>query len=170
MAPNTAFVTGANGYIGNAVARAFVRAGWVTYGLVRSESEAEALALEEILPIVGSIDDVPSHIAIRDQFPGTMIAIVSTTESLQDYIAHYNNAVSLFKAISITSMANGVKPLIIFSSGCKDYGIGPHFDGDPGLAPHTEDSPINTPDIIKNRTIHALKFLKETSSFSPVAV
>jgi len=46
-------VTGANGYIGGAVAKAFSRAGWRTYGLVRRVSDARNLALDEITPIVG---------------------------------------------------------------------------------------------------------------------
>lgn len=39
--PKTVLITGANGYIGNAVARAFVRAAggdWLVYGLIRSTS------------------------------------------------------------------------------------------------------------------------------------
>lgn len=170
MAPNTALVTGANGYIGNAVARAFVRAGWITYGLVRSESAAASLAVEEILPIMGSIDDVSSHDNIRKALPPTLNAIVSTTESKTDYITHYNNTVRLLRTLSATSTAHGVQPLVIFSSGCKDYGIGPHYDGESGLAPHTEESPLNAPKVLENRAHWALRFLGENDSFSPVVV
>lgn len=170
MAPKTALITGANGYIGDAVARAFVRAGWVAYGLVRSESAAASLAVEEILPVVGSIDDISSHTAIRDQLPKTLDAIVSTTEDWTDYMSHYNNTLRLIQVLSETSTTNGVKPLAIFSSGCKDYGVGPHFDGEPGLTPHTEESPLNPPNILKARTDGALKFLNQTKIYSPVVV
>lgn len=170
MAPRTALVTGANGYIGNAVARAFIRAGWITYGLIRSESAAESLAVEEILPIKGSIDDVASHQAIRDELPRTLDAIVSTTESHANYILHYNNTIHLLQTLSTSSTANGIKSLVIFSSGCKDYDIGPHYDGAPGLAPHTEESALNSPEVLANRTHSALRFLAGNDSFSPVIV
>ena len=82
MARKAVLVTGANGYIGNAVARAFVRAGWITYGLIRSTSSSVSLAAEEIIPVIASIDDLPSHKAIQDSLPATLDAIVSTTEAI----------------------------------------------------------------------------------------
>ncbi|KAE8372775.1 hypothetical protein BDV26DRAFT_273461 [Aspergillus bertholletiae] len=167
--PNV-LVTGANGYIGNAVARAFVRAGWITYGLVRSKTAATSLAMEEILPIIGSIDDTPSHETIRNALPPTLDAIISTTENISDYIPHYNNTVQLLRTLSTASTANGVRPVVIFSSGCKDYGIGPHYDGDAALAPHTEESPLNPPPILADRTHSSLKFFEHKDVFSPIVV
>ena len=119
MAPKSVFVTGANGYIGNAVCRAFVRAGWITYGLVRSEKSTTSLAVEDIVPVVGSIDDVPSHNSIRSRLPTDLSAIVSTTENVEDYVPHYKNIVKLLRTISLAN--EGGKPLVIFTSGCKDY-------------------------------------------------
>ena len=52
----TVLVTGANGYVGNAVAKAFARAGWRTYGLVRREEAVGDLARNEIQPLVGPGD------------------------------------------------------------------------------------------------------------------
>lgn len=49
------FVTGATGYIGNAVARAFRRAGHQVRGLVRGPQRARALAAAEILPVYGDL-------------------------------------------------------------------------------------------------------------------
>ncbi|KAB8067128.1 hypothetical protein BDV29DRAFT_200701 [Aspergillus leporis] len=167
--PNV-LVTGANGYIGNAVARAFVRAGWITYGLVRSKAAATSLAVEEIIPIIGSIDDVTSHESIRNDLPPTLDAIISTTENINDYIPHYNSTVHLLRTLSTSSTTNGVRPIVIFSSGCKDYGIGPHYDGEAGLAPHTEESPLNPPDLLAPRTHYALKIFDHKDAFSPVVV
>ncbi|KAF3767223.1 NAD(P)-binding protein [Cryphonectria parasitica EP155] len=166
----TAFITGANGYIGNAVARAFVRAGWITYGLVRSETGAHGLASEEILPVIGAIDDVNSHDRTSAQLPPTLDAIVSTTEDHSDYVRHYNNIVSLLRAVSSVSSSNGLKPLVIFTSGCKDYGLGPHFANDPNLAPHTEESPLNPPAFAKLRAEYSQKILENHDAFSPVLV
>ncbi|KAF7594208.1 hypothetical protein BBP40_009912 [Aspergillus hancockii] len=163
-------VTGANGYIGNAVARAFVRAGWITYGLVRSKTAATSLAVEEIIPIIGSIDDIASHERIRNDLPPTLDAIISTTENINDYIPHYSNTVQLLKSLSTASTTNGVCPVVIFSSGCKDYGIGPHYDGDAGLVPHTEESPLNPPDLLAARSHYSLKIFDHKDVFSPVVV
>ncbi|ROV93189.1 hypothetical protein VMCG_08727 [Cytospora schulzeri] len=167
----TALVTGANGYIGNAVARAFVRAGWVVYGLVRTPSSAPSLAIEEILPIIGSIDDPISHEKIRSQLPPTLDTIISATENLGDYIVHYSNIISLLQILSETSVANGVKPLVIFTSGCKDYGAGPHYANDPKLTPHTEESPIRPPQFATLRAKYSLEFLEHKEyTFTPVLV
>ncbi|ROW00954.1 hypothetical protein VSDG_02892 [Cytospora chrysosperma] len=166
----TALVTGANGYIGNAVAKAFVRAGWIVSGLVRSPSAAQALAVEEILPIIGNIDDVSSHDRIRSQLPSTLDTIVSVTEDLGDYVRHYNNIVSLLRTLSEQSVSNGVKPLVIFTSGCKDYGVGPHYANDLDLAPHTEESPIMPPQFATLRAEYSLKFLEHKDAFTPVLV
>lgn len=161
-------VTGANGYIGNAVARAFVRAGWTAHGLVRSASGAQALAVEEILPIIGSIDVLSSHEQIASQLPPTVDTIVSVTEDWNDYVAHYNNIVALLRTVSAISTKNGVVPLVIFTSGCKDYGVGPHFANDPSLAPHTEESPLNPPAMLQLRTIFSQKIFGNADVFHPV--
>ncbi|KAK1974599.1 NAD dependent epimerase/dehydratase [Colletotrichum cereale] len=170
MAPKTVFVTGANGYIGNAVARAFVAAGWTTYGLVRSLSAATALAQEEIVPVIGAIDDRAAHAGILSHLPPTLDAVVSVTENALDYIPHYQNTVQLLRALGEASSASGLRPLVIFTSGCKDYGIGPHYHGAPGLAPHTEESPINTIPLLTNRATYAKRILDHSDVFAAVLV
>ena len=45
-------VFGASGFIGNAVAKAFSRAGHLTYGQSRSESNARSFAADEIIPLI----------------------------------------------------------------------------------------------------------------------
>lgn len=166
----TVVVTGANGYIGNAVARAFVRAGWLTYGILRSASGAQALAAEEIVPIVGSIDEVGSHEEVSSQLPSTIDVIVSTTEDLRDYVRHYNNTIALLRTIASKSTTNGVVPLAIFTSGVKDYGPGPHYAEDANLAPHTEESPLNPPSRLSFRTEYSMKIFDHKDVFAPVLV
>lgn len=166
----TAFVTGANGYIGSAVARAFVRAGWITYGLVRSPSSAHSLAKEEVVPIVGSISDIGGHDAINSQLPPALDAIISTTEDLGDYVQHYTDIISLLRTVGSKSVANGVRPLVIFTSGCKDYGPGPHLANDPALSPHTEASPISPPTFAVLRAEYSQKIFENDDVFSPVLV
>lgn len=166
----TALITGANGYVGNAVARAFVRAGWITYGLVRSASGAHKLAAEEILPVVGTIDDVGGHDEIKSQLPPVLDAIISTTEDHSDYVKHYTAIISLLRTVGSRSVEHGTRPLVIFTSGCKDYGLGPHFAKDPSLGPHTEETPLNPPAFAALRAEYSQKIFEHDDLLSPVLV
>jgi nucleoside-diphosphate-sugar epimerase len=51
------FVTGANGFIGGAVASALVAAGHVVRGLVRDKVKAAAVAAHGVDPIIGTLDE-----------------------------------------------------------------------------------------------------------------
>ncbi len=51
------FVTGANGYIGGAVAAALAGDGWSVRGLVRDRAKADAVAPFGIEPVIGTLDD-----------------------------------------------------------------------------------------------------------------
>lgn len=138
MTQRTVLVTGANGYLGNAVAKAFARAGWRTYGLVRREGPVGDLARSEIQPLVG-----PSDGATLDGLGDvTFDVVVSNTEDRTDPSGHLAAVrVMLDKAVA-RSKAAGRRPLVMFSSGCKDYGAMKQKHGDPALAPHTEASPL----------------------------
>lgn len=152
------------------MARAFTRAGWTTYGLLRSASRAHSLAAEEILPIIGNIDDISGHNEIKNQLPGALDAIISTTEDHSDYFRHYTAITSLLRTVGSRSVENGVRPLVIFTSGCKDYGLGPHFANDPSLSPHTEESPTNPPGFAALRSEYSQKIFEHDDIFSPVLV
>jgi nucleoside-diphosphate-sugar epimerase len=51
------FVTGANGFIGGAVASALIAAGHTVRGLVRNKAKAEAVAAHGVQAIMGSLED-----------------------------------------------------------------------------------------------------------------
>src|SRR5262245_27178670 len=51
------FVTGANGFIGGAVALALIADGHTVRGLVRSKAKADAVAAYGVEAVVGSLDD-----------------------------------------------------------------------------------------------------------------
>ncbi|OAP58651.1 hypothetical protein AYL99_07741 [Fonsecaea erecta] len=53
----------ANGFLGSAVAWAFSRDGWTTYGLVRSTRSVLDLVREEIIPIVGTAAEASTSIS-----------------------------------------------------------------------------------------------------------
>lgn len=164
----TVLVTGANGYIGNAVARAFIRAGWMTYGLIRNAQAQTLLAADEIIPVVGSAADL----SFLDNLYGrtkTFNVIVSTTEQILDYIPHYNDTVALLRTLSETSNSAGVRPLVLFTSGCKDYGT-TGLAGSENLSPHTETSAMNPPPFAINRASHAIKLFDHSDLFDAVVL
>ncbi|KAH8589436.1 hypothetical protein B0O99DRAFT_725355 [Bisporella sp. PMI_857] len=161
--PKKVLVTGANGYIGGAVARSFVRAGWTTYGLVRKESAIKDLALNEIIPLLGSPGSPPSlpswiHFNV----------IVSVTEQWPDYISHYQEIITFLRTLATAGNAAGVRPLVLFSSGCKDYGLMDEVATSTGLKPHTEDSPLNPPAILRPRSENAVKTFENVDLFDTV--
>lgn len=133
------FVTGSNGYIGAAVCRAFNRAGWRVFGLVRRPETALEVAAAEVTPIMGGMD--LSVVDSVNKFTKTIDVIVGATEVLPGYAEHYEKAITLVRALAKKSNENGVRPLVLWTSGCKDYGI-TDVDGAPDLAPHTEESPV----------------------------
>ncbi|EED18848.1 hypothetical protein TSTA_125620 [Talaromyces stipitatus ATCC 10500] len=163
-------VTGANGYIGNAVARAFVRAGYRTYGLVRQPKALPALASAEIIPILGSPEDVSFlHSVSAEGIVFSIIVSTTTTEGVSDYIPHYNAIISLFRALATTSNAAGIRPLVFFTSGCKDYGR-TALANSPGLVPHTELTPLNPQPSLVNRASYAVKTFENKDLFDTVVL
>src|ERR1700678_525658 len=51
------FLTGANGFIGGAVASVLIADGHVVRGLVRDQAKAKAVAAHGVEPVIGSLDD-----------------------------------------------------------------------------------------------------------------
>ncbi|WP_158783401.1 NAD(P)-dependent oxidoreductase [Pantoea sp. BAV 3049] len=144
----TVLVTGANGYIGNAVANAFNRAGWKTYGLCRREADAAGLARNEIHPLIGS----PEELSFLKQTEEAVFdVVVSNTEDFTAMASHLSKVKQMMAAIGEHGAKAGIRPLLMFTSGCKDYGGMDLKDGDAGLAPHTESSPMKAPDLLLPR-------------------
>lgn len=165
----TVLVTGVTGYIGNAVARAFVRAGWSTYGLVRKESAIASLAAQEIIPILGSPAN-PSFLKSLNEKRVVFDVIASVTEDILNYVSHYDEIIILLRAIAITSNATGVRPLVLFTSGCKDYGMMDKLADSPNLSPHTEESPLNPPPFAQDRAYHARKTAENEDLFDTIVL
>lgn len=61
------FITGATGYIGFAVAKTFRRAGHQVIGLTRNNEKAKLLAKEEIVPIIGSLQNPDEFTKVAEQ-------------------------------------------------------------------------------------------------------
>jgi nucleoside-diphosphate-sugar epimerase len=162
MNTKTVLVTGANGYIGNAVAKAFSRAGWKTFGLVRREDAAADLARNEIHPIIGS----PEDLSFLEQTRGVVFdVIVSNTEDTRNPGAHFEKVQVMLHEITRHSQQADVRPLVMFTSGCKDYGLMNKKHGDPGLAPHTEQSPMNPPVQLAPRKDFGISLLEDVDGY-----
>lgn len=152
-------VTGANGYIGNAVAKAFNRAGWKTYGLIRRGEDAPDLRQNEIYPIIGTPKDLVLSSSHKDHIYDV---VVSNTEDWANYKAHFEDVRSMLVELGNRKLdQTGERLLVLFSSGCKDYGMtGRH--GDPDLSAHTESSPLNVLQILEPRAVNVAALLEET--------
>lgn len=167
MTNKTVLVTGANGFLGNAVAKAFAYAGWRTLGLVRREMAANDLWMHEVVPLIGSAAD-PSFVSSLPPID----VIAATTEDILDYRAHFNDSVELFKSIAkhnrnVPAGHQVIKPLVIFTSGCKDYGKTPRH-GELALLPQTEESPLNPIPAVRVRCEMAVKIFDYSDDFDAI--
>ncbi|KAH8161040.1 hypothetical protein CIB48_g7196 [Xylaria polymorpha] len=159
----TVLVTGAGGYIGFAVSRAFARAGWDVYGLIRRADAADALLAEEITPIIGAISADLSFLDAFLSAPTTraLDVVVSCTEQLPfDTDWEHVSAVITKVAHHYHAKGNSGKPLVLVSSGCKDYGQTSRH-GEAGLTPHVETSPLNPDAFLATRTQCTLQVFSE---------
>lgn len=157
----TVLVTGANGYIGNAVAKAFNRAGWKTYGLIRRDEDAPDLRQNEIYPIIGT----PKDLVLESSFQDLVFdVVVSNTEDWSNYQAHFDDVKAMLVELGKRKLDQaGKRLLVLLSSGCKDYGMtGRH--GDPDLDAHTEFSPLNVLQILEPRAVNVASLLKDTTT------
>ncbi|KAK4466336.1 hypothetical protein QBC42DRAFT_216738 [Cladorrhinum samala] len=167
--PLSVLVIGANGYFGSAICSAFLRAStpshfFRVYGLVRREATARCLALAEVMPIVGSLSERDALAAKVQSRSKTWDVIVTCTEpSRADEAQHWDDLVALIQELAKASASLGVKPLVLASSGCKDYGM-TGLDGAKDLAPHTESSPLQTHPLITGRMGAALRALAVAAS------
>ncbi|KAL5088712.1 hypothetical protein Trisim1_006398 [Trichoderma cf. simile WF8] len=162
----TVFVTGANGYIGAAVCRAFVGAGWRTFGLIRKPEAAEELEAAEVIPVLGDFTDLSFLDSVYEQAT-VFDSIISCTENLPGYADHFLDVLALVKALAGRSKRNGVRSLVLWSSGCKDYGK-TDIHGSLSLFPHTETSPTNPPEFLRQRTENCTRIFDYSDIFDAV--
>jgi NAD(P)-dependent dehydrogenase (short-subunit alcohol dehydrogenase family) len=71
------FLTGANGFIGSAVALAFTAVGHRVRGLVRDEAKADTISAHGIEPVLGSLDDA----AVLEAEARAADAVINTASS-----------------------------------------------------------------------------------------
>lgn len=72
----------------------------------------------------------------------TFDVVVSNTEDQTDPWGHLVAVRDMLNKAVARNEAVGRRPLVIFPSGCKDYGAMKQKHGDPALEPHTEESSL----------------------------
>lgn len=145
-------ITGASGYIGHAVARAFRAKGHTVYGLVRSEGDAHLLSLEEIWPIIGDLGEPESYRQALNEVEGVVhCAFDYSSDKGVELDAKTIDTV-------LQAFSQGELPrFFIYTSGVWVYGSRGHQIVD-------ESTVLNPLEIAKWRPAHEEKVLKATSS------
>jgi nucleoside-diphosphate-sugar epimerase len=144
------FVTGASGYIGQAVAKAFRNKGHTVYGLVRSEEDANLLKLMEILPIIGDFNQPETFEKILDNVE---VAVNCAFDYSDQGVERDANTIDLIiRSFSKKSLPTS----FIYTSGVWVYGSRGHEIVD-------ESTPVNPIEKVKWRPEHEKKVLDASS-------
>jgi nucleoside-diphosphate-sugar epimerase len=145
------FVTGASGYIGHAVAKAFRAKGHTVYGLVRSEGDAHLLSLEEVRPVMGDLGQPESYRKALDEVE---VAVHCAFDFSSDKGVELDGKTidTVLQAFSQSSLPRS----FIYTSGVWVYGSSGHEMVD-------ESTPLKPLEIVKWRPEHEEKVLKATS-------
>ncbi|HKC11558.1 MAG TPA: NAD-dependent epimerase/dehydratase family protein [Vicinamibacteria bacterium] len=135
------FLTGATGYIGNAVAMAFRGAGHEVWGLCRSAEKMAALARQEIHPVAGDLGRPQSYAAAAAECS----VLVHAAADLQAGMVGPDRAtLDAFLAAART----GSQPkTLVYTSGVWVY-------GDTGAPPVDETTPLKPARAVAWRPAH----------------
>ncbi len=146
------FITGASGYIGQAVAEAFRQAGHAVSGMVRSHNKAQLLYQQEITPVIGDLAKPASYLSAVQQAE----VIVHCAF---DYAGHGVDT----EKTAIDTLLQGAHHAgistraILYTSGVWCY-------GNTGIAIADEASHCHPIDIVKWRNLQEERLLKLASS------
>lgn len=129
------FITGATGLIGFNVAKAMRRGGHKVFGLTRSKAKADMLAREEILPVIGNMNQPDSYKEIAEQ---SSVLIHAAADYQNDTVELDKKTVQTL----IEAGTAGVQPkTFIYTSGCWVH-------GNTGYKPVNETSPLDPLDAV----------------------
>jgi nucleoside-diphosphate-sugar epimerase len=126
------------------------------------------MSFSEIFPFLGS----PSDRGFLDKQDDLVFVVVSNTEDFSNYEGHFSDVLKVLRLLGQLSVRKtGVKPLVMFTSGCKDYGRTARH-GSTELHSHTEESPLHPLDILVPRTETTVKLLNgsENEPFDAVVL
>ncbi|RMG69043.1 MAG: NAD-dependent epimerase/dehydratase family protein [Calditrichaeota bacterium] len=132
------FVTGATGYIGFAVARAFRQAGHQVKGLIRNPEKAALLERWEIEPVVGNLDQPESY---REAAEACSVLVHTAFEASGRAVDLDHQTVDTL----IGCGERGAQPkLLIYTSGVWVYGNTRHQTVD-------ESTPLSPAELVRWR-------------------
>ena len=141
------FITGASGYIGHQVAKAFRGKGHTVFGLVRSQDKADQLISKEIWPVLGDLENPESYRAIlEDVEVAVHCAFDYTSKGVE------NDAKTIEAILAVFSQSPYPRSLI-YTSGVWVY-------GSQGTRMVDESMPLHPLEIVKWRPAHEEKVLK----------
>ncbi|KAL0486886.1 hypothetical protein AKO1_001229 [Acrasis kona] len=111
------FIAGSTGYLGNGISRAFRRAGYSVYGLIRDEKRVNELAKQEIIPVVGTIDNTTpyEHILLNCSVVVDAVGYGPTAEPFFEKVAQISEERN-------KNSGDIYNILYIFTSGIMTYG------------------------------------------------
>lgn len=150
------FITGASGYIGSSVAKAFREKGHTVYGLVRTQDKADHLLSKEIWPILGDLDNPQSYHSILEQVEVAVHCALDHTPQAVE-----RDAKTIDTILSVFSQSPYPRSLI-YTSGVWVYGSqGQMVD---------ESMPLNPIELVKWRPEHEQKVLSAKNPIRSVVI
>jgi len=160
---SSVFVAGAGGYIGESIAKAFRRAGFKVYGLIRDEKRSSQLIRNEIVPVIGKLDNTKSYQHVLEK-----------SSIIVDAVGWGKDAKTFLEAAERAGRArnpDGIdiyKPLYIFTSGIMTYGEASSGPVDESVKPKAVFIDMKEREDFEN---HVLMLGKKTESYlHPVMV
>ena len=133
------FITGATGYLGSAIAKRLVRAGYEVYGLTRDPEHAASLAARGVHAVVGALSKPDTYLATLKNCDAAIHAAFDPTDvARQDQLA--------LEAVRIGAMDGRVRRFL--------YTSGAWVHGDTGGRVIDESSPLNPIDLVRWRAAH----------------
>jgi nucleoside-diphosphate-sugar epimerase len=132
------FVTGATGYIGYSVARAFRRAGHEVAGLARSEGKAKRLVENEIRPVIGTLQDPSTW---RPAAEAASVLIHAAVDYQADTVALDRQTVA---SLLDAAKAGPSPKTVVYTSGVW-------VSGNTGDAPADETAEPDPPALVAHR-------------------
>ena len=134
--PIKSFVFGSTGYIGNAVAKYLRVKGHCVYGLTRSHSSSQILARDEIIPVIGTMQNISPYKSILLDCDNIILAAADYSDPNADIL--------LLEALELLFKNSTKEPILLYTSGCWIY-------GDTNGKSVSEKDPVDPKSIVSGR-------------------
>jgi nucleoside-diphosphate-sugar epimerase len=158
------FLTGATGYIGNAVLDALMRAGHDVTALVRTNEKARAVSKRGAYPVIGNLAEPDSYRAAAEAQDGYVHTAFDSRSGHGPSIdrAVLETIITAAKRPRTAGSTAPAKRFIVYTSGVWVLGRTPE--------PAAENSPVNPIDLVSWRPEHERMVLDAGDSLRTVVV